>query len=123
MKTIYTQDQLKQAIEEREQRICVRGSLASQFISEKKRKMKKNLMMSIALLGACIFAVPFTGGVTAYGIPAGVTGLGLTVGTVTISTAELCILCGSILGVCGIISGAKVEVYKDHIILTPKYKA
>ena len=70
----------------------------------------------IAVLGTvAVFTGRTLAGLTA-------AGMALNVGTVTISTAELAILCGFVLAY-NAIGNSKVEFMPDgHVIITPQYK-
>lgn len=90
----------------------------------KKRKHKRIAIIDIvvhAVLGAV--AIPFTGGAST-----GIIAMGLTIGTVTISTAELAIICGTVIATAGILKGGKVNFKvnaKDgsvEVEFEPKYK-
>ena len=81
--------------------IRIEGPYAKEFaitIRSRKRKAKtaKKIAMgggALALIGG-IAAAPFTGGVSLAGSVAGATAMGLTVGTINISTAELAMILG-----------------------------
>lgn len=83
----------------------MKGEIAEKIIRKKKRK-KGAVIGGIALVVGGLAALPFTGGVSAAGI---LGGLGLTVGAVTISAAELAILEGGSVTVYGIYKGYNVE--------------
>lgn len=126
MVTVYTKEELAKAIENRTPEILCKGEVAKYFKKKKNRKKWMKLAAGALIVGG-IAALPFTGGASAAGIAAG-TGIaagamGLTVGTVVISTAELAILCGTILGLAGILTGAEVTFNKDgSVTIKPKYK-
>lgn len=117
MVTVFTKDGLKNAIESREAQIKVIGDLADTM--RKKTKVRKaSKLGAAALVIGGIVAIPFTGGASAV-----MTIAGLTVGTVTISVVELAILCGFVLGMTGILKGARVQFCPDgSVIIEPKYK-
>lgn len=123
MRTVRTKGELENAILERERSIRVTGDLARRMISKHNRRKKSLLYGGIALTGISLVAIPFTGGLSSAGIMTGITATGLTIGTVTMTTAELLIICGTLLGIGGIIVGAKVTFYGDHVIIEPHYKA
>ena len=83
----------------------MKGEIAEKIIRKKKRK-KGAVIGGIALVVGGLAALPFTGGASAAGI---LGGLGLTVGAVTISAAELAILVGGSVTVYGIYKGYNVE--------------
>lgn len=77
-----------------------------------------------ALIIGGIIAIPFTGGASSGVTAMGLAMTGLTVGTVTISTAELAILCGFIIGMTGLLKGAKIKFCSDGTVeVEPKYKS
>lgn len=122
MITVTTQQELEQAIFNREPKILCKGEAAKPFL--KKRKRKRFAIIggaALTILGAV--AIPFTGGAST-----GIIAMGLTIGTVTISTAELAIICGTVIATAGILKGGKVNFKvnaKDGSIeveFEPKYK-
>lgn len=107
MKSVYTESQLKDALNEGCDTIVLYGEIANKV--RKKYQTKKNVKRGgIALAIGGILAIPFTGGAS---LPAAVAGL--TVGTVTISTAELAILVGGSLAIAGICKGYDVKFNSD----------
>ncbi len=120
MVTVYTKQELAKAIENRTSQILCKGEVAKEFLKRRKRK-KVGKIAGAAMIVGGIVALPFTGGVSAAGIAAGA---GLTIGTVVISTAELAIICGTVIAITGILKNAKVEFNPDgSCIVTPQYKA
>lgn len=120
MVTVYTKQELAKAIESKTPQILCKGEVAKDFINKKKRKTFAKIAGAAMVVGG-IAALPFTGGASAAGI---VAGAGLTVGTVVISTTELAIICGTILGLAGILTGAKVTFNTDgSVIVEPQYKS
>lgn len=105
MKTVSTKKELEDALSSGERKVILKGEVAEKIIRSKKRK-KGALIGGIALIVGGLVALPFTGGASATGI---LGGLGLTVGTVTISAAELTILAGGSITVYGIYKGYNVE--------------
>lgn len=121
MVTVSTKEGLQQALKNRESQISVTGELAKSM--RKKAMIKKGTKIGGALMFiGGIVAVPFTGGASAGLAIAGATAL--TVGTISITAAELAILCGFVLGMTGILMGAKVEFHSDGTVtITPRYKS
>lgn len=131
MKTVYTKEELQKALENKEDKIIVKGSLAEEIYNKKNRKKKIGIFG--AILGTvCVLAIPFTGGTSAlgaasvYGLTAGVTA-GLTIGTITLTTTEILILCGSAIVLVAILKEAKVTFQRDDdgritVIIEPQYK-
>ena len=122
MKTVYTKTALIKAFEEKEQVICAKGHVARIIKSKIKRRKYQAILSGVILCGISLAAIPFTGGFSSAGVATGVSVFGLTMGSVTITTAELAIICGTILGLGSIIAGAKVTFSSDHVIIEPKYK-
>lgn len=123
MVTVSTKEGLQQALKNRESQIKVTGELAKSM--RKKSKIKKGTKIGGALLiiGG-IVAIPFTGGASSGLVVAGATATALTIGTVSITAAELAILCGFVLGMTGILMGAEVEFHPDGTVtIKPRYKS
>ena len=119
MVKIKTKKELKEALKTREPKIVVSGDLAAQ-IRKKTKVRKASKIGGAALVIAGIIAIPFTAGTSLGGVILGTTAL--TVGTLTISTAELAILCGTALGIAGILKGAKVTFNPDgSVTIEPTY--
>ena len=104
MKTVYTKEELKKALEAKESKIIVRGQLANEI--KKKKQNKKKGAIAVGLAGlATLGASLVTGGTAAVA--------GLAAGPVVISTAELLILVGGGLGMAAILKGYR------KIVLNP----
>jgi len=119
MSTVSTQAGFKKALEAKESRITVVGELAASM--RKKGKVKKaSKIGGAALIAGGIIAAPFTGGASLAGTAAGVATIaGLTI---TITAAELAILCGCALGAYGIYKKCKVSYNSDgSVTVEPKY--
>ena len=116
MTTVSTKQELISAIERREKQIIATGEIATSI----RRKVKRGAKVGgVVLAIGGLLAIPFTGGASA-GLTAA--GMALTVGTVTVSTAELAILCGFVLAYKSI-GKSKVEFMPDgYVIITPQYK-
>ena len=114
MKTVYTEQELREAIKAKEQRILIKGSLAETIRTRKKAKTAGKVGLLCTAVAAAA-AAPFTGGAT---IPVmGLSVAGLTAGTLTISTVELAIICGFTLGMTSILKGyGKVKFNPDGSI-------
>ena len=117
MRTVYTKEELEKAFDQKEKVICVKGALAQTIIS-KKRRQKTALWGGLSLAAMSLAAIPFTGGTSSAGVVTGLSIAGLTVGS-----AELAILCGTILGLTGIIAGAKVTFNNGNVIIEPTYRS
>ena len=97
MVVVGTKEELQEAIKNKVDSIRIEGPYAG-IVAQKIRSRKKVKKVAIgvgtlALVGGVI-AAPFTGGASLAGSVAGATAMGLTVGTITISTAELAMILG-----------------------------
>ncbi len=123
-RTVKTKEEFQKAINERVDRIIIIGPYAEELI-RKKRKKKKRLLWGGAILTALsAAAIPFTFGASATGI---VAGMGLTAtaaATLTVSAAELAIFFAGVIGIVGVVKGAKITWdYNDgKLVVEPKYK-
>lgn len=123
MITVSTKEDLKRALENKEKQIKVTGKLA-ETMRRKSKVRKASKFGAAALIIGGIIAIPFTGGASSRVTAMGLAMTGLTVGTVTISTAELAILCGFIIGMTGLLKGAKIKFCSDGTVeVEPKYKS
>ena len=103
MKTVYTKEELAAALKSGETHIVAEGEIAETL--RKRNKLKKAAVIggaAIVVIGVAL--APFTAGSS---IPAGLA-MGLTIGTVTISTAELGIICGTGLVALGLLKDRKI---------------
>lgn len=119
MVTVSTKEELKAAMDRNEPKILATGSLAESM--RKKSKVKKGLGIGGLLLAiGGVIMIPFTAGTSSALTAMGLTAAGLTV---TLSAAELAILCGFTLASFGIIKGASVKFKSDGSVeIEPKYK-
>lgn len=104
MRTVSTTKQLEDGIKSGEKIFHCEGELARKLRKAQKTKKIAKWGGGVLVL-ASIAAIPFTGGASAAGIVAG-----LTVGTVTISTAELAILVGGAVALVAILKDKKVKL-------------
>lgn len=128
---IYTEKELEKALQNDEKVITIGGELADKIkrMKTQKKKSKSKFIIGGALLGALI-AAPFTGGTSlvaagitaaattsaasvATGAAVGAAAAGLTIGPVTISLAELIVLCGTGIALAGIIRNYNVKFNND----------
>ncbi len=130
MKTVYTKEELQQALENREEKIEVRGELAQKIYRNAKRKKlirsSAGLIGVLAIIGG-IALTPVTGGASLVGAAAGLTATGLIAGTITLTATEILILCGSAIVLAAILKEAKVTFQRDDdgritVIIEPQYK-
>lgn len=86
---ITKEEDLKKALEANQKHIVVGGELAQKIIKRTKRKKAiKRTAIATGILG--VLAAPFTAGTSL-----GVSAMALTAGTLTISAAELALICGT----------------------------
>lgn len=106
MRTVPTKEELAKALKAKE-KVRVTGPLADSFI--KKQKSKKNTKIAAAAVAVGgLLAMPFTGGLSGLA-----TMTALTVGTVTISAAEIAVILGGTAAIYGIHKGYKVKYNPD----------
>lgn len=121
--TVTTKKELEEALKNKNvNKIRVEGPLAK----EMRAKAKKKKIIGGSLIGASLIAAgslvaaPFTGGTSLIAGAAGFTAA-LTAGAVTISTAELAILVGGVLGSLAIMAGfKKITFNKDGSVIMEK---
>lgn len=108
MVTVYTKEELEQALRAKESHIRIKGELAEVIKKKVKRqKTAKKIGIGTAAIGAAaLIAAPLTGGASLIA-GAGATAMGLTVGTVTITVAELAILVGGTVAITALLKGYK----------------
>lgn len=107
MQTVYTKNELKNALKAGERHFLCKGELAKTLI--RKRKMRRGAKVAGILAGiGCIAAAPFTFG-SSLGVGAGIIATGFTLGTLTMSAGELAIICGTALAALGISMRCKVR--------------
>lgn len=120
MKTIGTKEELKNALENKEKEILCVGKVAKAIRRKKKVKMAAKIGGIATFIGGTaaivggIAAAPFTGGVSLTGAVAGASaiagaGAALTISTITLSTTELAIICGTCL--------ASLAIYKHYDVV------
>lgn len=120
MVTVRTKVEFNEALKQKPSVIHVEGELAETI--RKRTKIKKiGKGAGLALLIGGVVLLPFTGGASVASIGAGA--MALTVGTVSVSVAELAILVGGVIAVLGVLKGAKVKFNSDGSVeIEPKYK-
>ena len=108
MVTVYTKEEIEQAPGAKESHIRIKGELAEVIKKKVKRqKTAKKIGIGTAAIGAAaLIAAPLTGGASLIA-GAGATAMGLTVGTVTITVAELAILVGGTVAITALLKGYK----------------
>lgn len=106
MTTVYTTAELESALTSGEKHLIAKGEVAEELRKKYNRKKAiKTGGILVALTG--LAAAPFTGGTS---LLATFGTAGLTVGALTISAAELAILCGTSIALAAILKGRKVKV-------------
>ena len=97
METVRSKQELEVAMKNKAASIRIEGPYAKTFanaVRSRKRKTKVAVGVgALALIGG-VAAAPFTGGASLAGSAAGLAAMGLTIGTITISTAELAMILG-----------------------------
>ncbi len=122
MVVVRTKEELQEAIKNKVDSIRIEGPYAG-IVAQKIRSRKKVKKVAIgvgtlALVGGVI-AAPFTGGASLAGSVAGATAMGLTVGTITISTAELAMILGFAAYVINKKYKIKIGKEDEYIEMTP----
>lgn len=118
MVTVYTKEELEQALRAKESHIQIKGELAEVIKKKVKRqKTAKKIGIGTAAIGAAaLIAAPLTGGASLIA-GAGETAMGLASATVTVSAAELAILVGGTVAITALLKGyKKVKMNSDGSI-------
>ena len=127
MVTVYNKSQLNAAIKANEPIIEICGELGNEVVE--KIKKKKKIKKSALIVGTVSFIagaalIPFTSGASA-GVMAIASGLTATAAatTVTVTSAELLIIVGAVLGALALIKGYEViKINKDGVTIKKKCK-
>lgn len=97
MITVRSKQELEVALKNKTALVRIEGPYAKKFANAVRSRRKKTKVAvgvgALAVIGG-IAAAPFTGGSSLAGSVAGLAAMGLTIGTVTISTAELAMILG-----------------------------
>lgn len=114
MVTVYTKEELEQALKAKESHIRIKGELAESIKKKiKRQKTAKKIGIGTAAVGVAAFiTAPFTAGTS---LVAGAAAMGLTVGGLTISAAELAILIGGSVALAGILRGYNVKFIQMEV--------
>ena len=125
MITVRSKQELEKAIKQEASEIKVVGSYATTLAKKAKNKRTSSQAATggailAGLLGiGCLVAAPFTagtsllgGGIVASAIGAGA--VGLTIGTITITTTELAFLCGTVLAALALKQGYNVKITNEN---------
>ena len=111
MKDVFNKSELQNAINNGETYIVCHGSIASELRSKKEKcNTAKKVGVGLALFGLAL--APFT-----MGTSLGVTAMGLTAGSFTISAAELAIIAGGSVAIYGIHKGYDIELQSDGSVV------
>ena len=105
MTNVYTKEQLREAIRANEKVIVLHGDLA-----KKLRNSKKFAKIAASVTAVSAAAVPFTGGLSGAGVAIGA---GLSIGSLTISIAELALILGFTLSVIALMKNYNVKFNPD----------
>ena len=115
--TITTKTELDEALKNKNvNKIRVEGPLAKEMIAKAKKKniIGGSLLAGTLIIAGALIATPITGGTSLIAGAAGFTATALTVGTVTISTAELAILVGGSVASLALLKGyGKIKINPD----------
>ena len=106
MKNVYNEAELAQAIKQGESCITVYGNVAKKIRRRKMKKRTATIGGTLLALGG-LAAAPFTGGTSAGGSGGGV--CARSGGCPTISTADLAIICGTVIALAGLCRNYDVE--------------
>lgn len=109
LKVVFTTTELEEAIKAGETKLLAKGELAEKIRKRKERK-NRSLIGGLALAAAGLVALPFTWGAST---PLLLGGIGLTIGTVTISAAELAILVGGSIAIIGLCKDYSITYNSD----------
>ena len=115
---VHSQAELKAAMDRKEKQITIVGPYAQEVAEkiQRKKKIKKGGMIAGgALAVGGILAAPFTGGTSLAGTVAGASMMGLTIGAITLTTAQLAIILGSGIAAYGIYKGAIIVFEQDPV--------
>lgn len=97
MITVRSKQELEVALKNKTALVRIEGPYAKKFANAVRSRRKKTKVAvgvgALAVIGG-IAATPFTGGSSLAGSVAGLAAMGLTIDTVTISTAELVMILG-----------------------------
>lgn len=122
MISVSSKEGFQRALENKEPQILVTGELATSMRNRAKLKKSSKVGAAALIIGG-IVSIPFTAGASAALTAMGLSATALTAGIITVSYAELAVLCGFVIGLTGILKGANVEFASDGtVIVTPKYK-
>ncbi len=112
--TVSTKEEFERAVNNNEDKIIVTGTMAQKIIDARKKKSagKKIGIASVLAVGAGLALAPFTAGTSA--VAALATTSALTIGAVTLTTAEVIIICGTALAALGIAASVIDKLTKNY---------
>ncbi len=106
MRTVYTEEGLREALTTGESNIVVKGALADKMIKRKRRARIGTALTAVA----AVAAIPFTGGTSALGLGAAAT---ISTEAVILTLAGM----GTSLAMVGLIKGYNVKMdYKNQTV-------
>lgn len=125
MITVRSKQELEKAMRQEASQIKVVGSYAKTLAKKVERQnTAKNTATGGGILAGilgvgCLIAAPFTGGASLLGeglvaSAIGAGAIGLTIGTITITTAELAILCGTALAALALKLGYDAKITYEN---------
>lgn len=114
MKHIFNETQLENALNSGEREVILHGEIAEKFARQVKAKRRAKTGGILLAIGG-IIAAPLTGGLSLPGAIAGI-----TVGTISMSTAELAILAGCVVACTAAKNGYDVQLNSDGTVILKK---
>lgn len=108
MITVYSKEEFNSAVKAGEKKIVVKGAFAEELkkkATRQKRAKKGAIIGGVGIVLGGLALAPFTGGASAAGAIAGATAL--TVGSLSMTTAELAIIVGGGIAMTSLIKGYK----------------
>lgn len=127
MITVRTKEELEQALKNNQgSSIRVEGPYAKTVANQFRNQFRKKKVGTAAMIGGGlavlggVVAAPFTGGASLAGSAAGAAALGLTIGTVTISAAELAMILGVVTFAITQNYRIKIGDGDKYVVLEPK---
>ena len=120
---VYSKQELQKAVANNEKSILVCGAYAQEMKTKyqrRKKAQKGGLIAGGILAIGGLVAMPFTGGASSVATAVGAGMMGLTIGTITITTTELAIVAGFTLGAIGLSKNYNVSFKPTGEVLIEK---
>ena len=120
MKTVYTKEEFKKALEAKEEHIVVQGELAKKIGKRAKLKKRSKIVgVGMIVVGAAL--IPFTGGSSIAAVTHGITA---TVGgtSIVMTAAELAMIlgAGTAISMTAILKGYNINIGDNRVELKKK---